>query len=445
MRWLVLLLWLSASAHAQTCGEAVCGNIIPDVQTRTDGAINATSTTLTSVSAPFVLADAGKLIYVVGAGPGGTDLATTIGGYISATQIALSAAASTSVTGKRITWGTDNTNQLNTAIVASNSGIIDLPLGGIAVSGTINLNVGTSRTLRGQGKEASELYDLRPTGTTINATTTAGAPFNRIEHLGLLAGHTTVDTPLSVRTGSVGILASGVNAGLVINDVRIQYYGETGIKIAGPTGPTILQDVYGTFIGGYAITLTTLGGVGNADVTIDHGAFHLNAGGILVNTAYQAHINSPDIELDTLATLPCITVSNSSDIALREVTCSIGAIPTPAALLWITGTSDGTLISGGDFGVPAGVTMVQMDNGTRRNTIIGGRWISVSSAGGFFATVAGTAATDTIVIGTDRVNFTVGKDIVSGLSTTARLVCIKTDGSYGTCTSISGSTCTSCQ
>lgn len=56
-----------------------------------DGTISSGSTTLTSASAAFVVGDAGKVIRVGKAGVGGITLVTTIAGFVSSTQVTLTA------------------------------------------------------------------------------------------------------------------------------------------------------------------------------------------------------------------------------------------------------------------------------------------------------------------------------------------------------------------
>jgi hypothetical protein len=91
-----------------------------------DGAINSGAHTLTcATSAPFTKADEGKVITVEGAGTtlAGTStpsaLSTTISAYVSATQVTLTAAAGTTVISRTVTWGTDDTTAINTAITAA--------------------------------------------------------------------------------------------------------------------------------------------------------------------------------------------------------------------------------------------------------------------------------------------------------------------------------------
>jgi len=77
-----------------------------NVQQVTDGDIVATDQTLQCLtSAPFVLGDVGKKIVVAGAGLAGADLETTIASFTAPNSVELTDAASTTVVGATVTWG----------------------------------------------------------------------------------------------------------------------------------------------------------------------------------------------------------------------------------------------------------------------------------------------------------------------------------------------------
>lgn len=87
-------------------GGPVYGIASTDVQQITDGDITASTTTLQALSsAPFAAGDVGKFIVVAGAGTNGADLETTIASFTSTTEVELTDAASTTVTGATISWG----------------------------------------------------------------------------------------------------------------------------------------------------------------------------------------------------------------------------------------------------------------------------------------------------------------------------------------------------
>ncbi len=88
----------------------------------TDGAMTATSTTLTSASASFSAADVGKAIIVKGAAATGvTSLVTTIASVTNATTAVLTVAATTTVSSAYVLYGTDDTAAIQAAINAADS------------------------------------------------------------------------------------------------------------------------------------------------------------------------------------------------------------------------------------------------------------------------------------------------------------------------------------
>jgi hypothetical protein len=93
----------------------------------TDGAITSGTSLLTSISGPFDATHVGRLIVVVGAGSGGSNLQTTIASFVSPTQVNLTINASTTVgPNATISWGStitlarlynEDTNANNTALL----------------------------------------------------------------------------------------------------------------------------------------------------------------------------------------------------------------------------------------------------------------------------------------------------------------------------------------
>jgi hypothetical protein len=93
-----------------------------DGRVATDGAMTATSTTLAlTVSTPFTstAVDGGKAVIVMGAGISGAPLLTTISTVTDSGHAVLAAAASTTVSGKGVIFGTDNTAAIKSAINAA--------------------------------------------------------------------------------------------------------------------------------------------------------------------------------------------------------------------------------------------------------------------------------------------------------------------------------------
>lgn len=107
-----------------------------------DGAITQSSVRLTSASATFTVADLGKPIYILEAGAsnfggkevryGNLPLDTTIDRVVSPHTVLLRDAALASVTGASVTWGTDDSAAIQSAIdsaAASGGGTVFFPAG----------------------------------------------------------------------------------------------------------------------------------------------------------------------------------------------------------------------------------------------------------------------------------------------------------------------------
>lgn len=106
---------------------------------------NASITTGTNVlnvtGGVFSTNDIGKAIIVGGAGAAGAVLATTISGRNSSTQVTLTANASTTVTNQGITYGTDNSTALQSALDAARGGrlMIERPTNGYALASQVSI------------------------------------------------------------------------------------------------------------------------------------------------------------------------------------------------------------------------------------------------------------------------------------------------------------------
>ena len=92
---------------------------IADAQSIATGAISATDKTLTIGSALFAAGDVGKAVAVTGAGVAGAMLSTTIASFTSTTEVELTIAASTTVSGALVAWGTDDTAAITAARTAT--------------------------------------------------------------------------------------------------------------------------------------------------------------------------------------------------------------------------------------------------------------------------------------------------------------------------------------
>lgn len=155
-----------------------------------DGAITTADNTFTSITAAFVTANIGKTICVRGAGAAGVDLVTTIASRNSATSVELTDAASTTVTGAKAWYGTDNTTALQSALT-NVQGALGIPVGIYLING--QLDFGPNHRLSGDDRKATIIVQAHPTAyafSYLSAKTTPAVDINSgiaFEHLTLLA------------------------------------------------------------------------------------------------------------------------------------------------------------------------------------------------------------------------------------------------------------------
>lgn len=91
---------------------------LDDARKVTDASISSASSTLTSATAAFVTGDTGKIFVLPGAGVAGAVLSGTIT-YVSATQVTLSVAAGTTVSGAAFAFGTNDLTAIQAAVTAA--------------------------------------------------------------------------------------------------------------------------------------------------------------------------------------------------------------------------------------------------------------------------------------------------------------------------------------
>ena len=102
--------WTSTAALSSNTYTVENYGALADFKTLFDGSIAVGTGVFHSTSAPFVLADVGKLIIIAGAGPAGGPLATSISGFTSSSQVSIGATASVTVTsGGTWCYSTDST------------------------------------------------------------------------------------------------------------------------------------------------------------------------------------------------------------------------------------------------------------------------------------------------------------------------------------------------
>jgi hypothetical protein len=103
--------WIDVRTHGAVCD----GNWVYDITTNS-------TTTITSVIAPWTSSDVGKAITLKGVGVAGANLTTTIAAFVNSGQVTLASAASSSTTEVGAGWGTDDHVAVQAAITAAGRG-----------------------------------------------------------------------------------------------------------------------------------------------------------------------------------------------------------------------------------------------------------------------------------------------------------------------------------
>lgn len=276
-----------------------------------DAAMASGSSTLTCASCGFISGDVGKLIIVQGAAAGGASLVTTISGYTSGTQIALTNpnASGGAISSKRIFWGTDDGAAIASAVAAAaatgagGGGIVQFDNGRFMLGATtLNLDGVTGVIIKGSGSrtgggsvgtglvctvgsgnciQARASVGLRMEGMSIRAENSAFAGV--ILKLGGNATNSAVDVVYNMTIDGggagacTGIDQTGAGGGLTTNFTveSVNFAGcATPLNLANTyvasvlnnqfqlgaiTGTSIINPVQGTTIQGNTFEATSTG------------------------------------------------------------------------------------------------------------------------------------------------------------------------------------------
>lgn len=130
----------------------------PTSRAVTDAAITGAATTLTSATAVFATDDVGRMVVVKGAGPGGSDLVTTIASRTNSTTVTVSDAAGTTVSGAGC--------RIHTPVETKIQGRMTGPSTGRTTPNPDNVTVGRS------GERKAVPVHFRATGRTPGAVET---------------------------------------------------------------------------------------------------------------------------------------------------------------------------------------------------------------------------------------------------------------------------------
>jgi hypothetical protein len=152
---------------------------VADCKSVSDAAMTSGSATLTSNSAVWTAADVGKLVTVHGAAAAGGPLVTTISAYVGPTQVTLALAASTTISGRLLQWGTDNTARIQQTLDEAGAFAAGFAIGAVAVfePGAYMTSAGITRPasvdIMGTGRKSTVIQctPTQATGLTLSGGT----------------------------------------------------------------------------------------------------------------------------------------------------------------------------------------------------------------------------------------------------------------------------------
>lgn len=313
-----------------------------------DGAINASSSTLTVASGAFASTDVGKAITVGGAGAAGVVLTTTIATYISATSVTLSVTASTTVSGKLVMAGTLDHVAIQAAIDAANTaggGEVVMPTGTYFIGSRLNFNNRSNIIFRSAGKNAARLAvrEDRYTGGNFGYSymihTDAGSTSHDVTIDGIYfwGGHSYITAPIGSIVGGIcpnrrwlvqnntfedfnyfviGLGAETVNTKITNNLFKGAGRGDDTI---GNGGASYLDISYNTWEAG--MNANAIDSTGGTFYNIHHNTIHSNS-------IYLEAVRHADVHYNTMtdgglsassdAGYGPTSITNSYDIHFRN-------------------------------------------------------------------------------------------------------------------------------
>ena len=289
----------------------------------------------------------------------------------------------------------DDTAEIQAALDAAYAvgGTTYMPYGQYVVSATLNMTGANYRCLRGDGTWNTTIITsvINTPGILLggNATTRK----SRVEGIRLIRAG---GLPGAQVPGNYGIQCpdAGTGDGIVIKDVYISAFADDAIRIAGPTGPTVIEDVQIDYCAGYGIEIAAVGVGYPQDITILRGSIQQSWGGIYIQGS--ANVNATDIELGAAALYPCIyQVGGTGPSTFTNVSASLAAVPALLGVVVISGFGN-TIIGGINIAYVA-TNNLYFQGAATGNTVIGGYYVgSGGVSSGYFASMGGAVRTSFI-------------------------------------------------
>ena len=315
----------------------------------------------------------------------------------------------------------DDTAAIVAAIAAAgaapNKGaVVYFPSGTYNVSSVLDLTLVQygAISLVGAGKNATIISSSVTSGAAINAVNSANGN-TYLAHFSLVqSGGAGKIPPATTRAGNYGIRSTGATSAFVLDDVLIWYFGDSGVYIEGASSQFTLRDVAIAYCAGYGLTLTSFNGTAPQDALMIGGSILGCYGGILVDQAASCDFVNVDIELRASAQFPALHLKNGAQgNSFTGLSLSVGAVPTPAALVYLISARGNTFTGCYGLVTVAGVDNIACDGaGAIANNFIGGTWSNVSPAGGYYANMVNNAYGN-LFANPNLVTFTASRNLVN--------------------------------
>jgi len=273
-------------------------------------------------------------------------------------------------------------------VAVATSQDMSMPSGTYTFTVPVDLSGPNQLRLYGEGPDHTILtYTGAGAGILLGGSTTTRK--SGVSGLYIRRGDGTL--PATMVPGNYGISVpnAGAGTGVYVRDCAVVGFGDHAIRIAGPTGPSVVEDVEIYRCSGYGLSLANANGLAPQDVSIVRGSIQDMWGGIALGagcTSTSAY--DTDIELGANAKYPCLEIGVGGGHTFTNLSLSVGAPVWGNAVVYCEGFGN-TFTGGLNFATGASETANFLFTGSNanRNTVTGGHYDNTT--GGYFATVNG--------------------------------------------------------
>lgn len=260
--------------------------------------------------------------------------------------------------------------------------------GDYVISGAIGLNLIGPGQIRFKGAgpdRACFTYNGSGPGILIGASGVGITRKSGVEGIYIRRGDGTLPTTMIPGNYGINTPDGGVGTGIYIRDVAVVGFGDHAIRIAGPSGPTLIEDFEIYRCSGFGIVQANVGGGAvPQDVSIHGGSIQDMWGGIVMaDGCTSSSVYDTDIELGGNAKYPAIVIGVCGGHSFHGVSASVGAMINEAAVVYCQGFGN-TWIGGLNYAPPGVDNFWFHGSNANENSVKGGRYMGSS---GYYARV----------------------------------------------------------